>query len=108
MVELGARRRDQVGVAMAEVQRRVGGQHVQVALALDVGDPGALGVGDDHGQRVVVVRRVPLHELDLRAGRVLEQGRCGGELLVRIGHRRHGQDDTARTPRTNRPSVGQR
>ena len=32
-----------VRVAVAEVERRVAGQHVEVAVALDVGDPGAFG-----------------------------------------------------------------
>jgi hypothetical protein len=55
-VELGVRGGDQAGMPVAEVQRRVSGQEVQVAAAVDVGDPGALGVGDHHRQRVVVVR----------------------------------------------------
>ena len=59
-VQLPLRGRDQRGVAVAEVERRVGRQHVQVAAALGVGDPGALGLGDHDGQRVVVVRAVRL------------------------------------------------
>ena len=42
-VELGVRGGDQRRVPVAEVQRRVAGQAVQVAAAVDVGDPGALG-----------------------------------------------------------------
>ena len=36
------------GLAVAEVHRRVRGQAVQVALAVDVGDPGAVAGRDDH------------------------------------------------------------
>ena len=55
-VELRAGGGDQRRVPVAEVQRRVAGEAVQVAPAVDVGHPGALGVGDDDRQRVVVVR----------------------------------------------------
>ena len=48
-VELGVRGGDDLGVAVAEVHRRVGGQAVQVAAALDVGDPGALGAAATTG-----------------------------------------------------------
>ena len=41
-----------------KLMRRVGREHVQVAAAVDVGDPGALGLGDHDRQRVVVVRAV--------------------------------------------------
>jgi hypothetical protein len=57
-LQLALRGRDQPGVAVAEVDGRVGGQHVQVAPAAHVGDPGALGRGDHDRQRVVVVRAV--------------------------------------------------
>ena len=43
---------------VAEVQGGVGGEQVEVALALDVGHPRALALGDHDGQRVVVVRDV--------------------------------------------------
>ena len=39
LVELGVRGGDQRGVAMAEVEGGVRRQHVEVTLALDVGDP---------------------------------------------------------------------
>ncbi|MGC0369449.1 hypothetical protein RKD05_001701 [Microbacterium sp. SLBN-111] len=45
-------------VPVAEVQRGVRRQQVEVALALDVGDPDALGARRDDRQRVVVVREV--------------------------------------------------
>jgi hypothetical protein len=44
--------RDQAGVAVALVDRRVGGEEVEVALALDVPHPGALGALHDHVQRM--------------------------------------------------------
>ena len=47
---------------MAEVQGRVGREHVEVALALDVGHPGAFRLGDHDGQRVIVVRRIAFGE----------------------------------------------
>lgn len=40
----------QPGVGVAEVEGRVSGQAVQVAAALDIGDPGALAGGQHHGQ----------------------------------------------------------
>ena len=58
LIELPARGRDEPGMAMTEVERRVGGEHVQVPAAIDVGDPDALGLRDHDGQRVVVVRAV--------------------------------------------------
>src|SRR5918992_2967489 len=51
-------------MSMAEVQGRVGGQQVEVALALDVGDPGSLGLGYDDGEGMVVVGAVLLDERD--------------------------------------------
>ena len=48
-VELARARPEQRGVPVAEVQRRVAGQEVEIALAVDVGDPGALGRGDHDG-----------------------------------------------------------
>ena len=67
-VELGVRGGGDLRVAVAEVHRRVGGQAVQVAAALDVGDPDALGGRGDDGQRRVVVRRVVIVERDRGLG----------------------------------------
>ena len=83
LVELGVGGGEQRGVAVAEVERGVAGQQVEEATAVDVGHPGALGVGDHHRQRVVVVRGARLGPLELapsHAGRV-------GRLLL---GRRHG------------------
>src|SRR3974377_401736 len=41
--------RGDLRVAMAEVDRRVGGQTIQVAPAVDIGDPRALGACRHHG-----------------------------------------------------------
>ncbi len=59
-VQLPLRGGDQGRVAVAEVQRGVRREHVQVAAAIGVGDPGALGLGDHYGQRVIVVCAVRL------------------------------------------------
>ena len=72
-VELAARRGDERRVQVAEVEGGVAGEGVEVAAALDVRDPGALGVGDDDGQRAVVAR----HPV-LRQGDVLVRGGAGG------------------------------
>ena len=61
-IELLVCRRDQPRVAVAEVERRVGRQGVEVAAPLDVLDPRALAPGDDHGEGVVVVDAVLLLE----------------------------------------------
>jgi hypothetical protein len=47
-VELRVGGRDQRGVPVTEVERRVAGEGVEVAPALDVGDPRPFGLGDDH------------------------------------------------------------
>ena len=77
-VELVAGGRDQGRVPVAEVECGVPGQAVQVPPAVDVGDPGALGVGDDDRQRMVVVRREAFGLLDGATRQVVEHG----------GHRR--------------------
>ena len=64
-IELRVRGGDEARVAVAEVQRAVGRQRVEVAAAAVVVHPGALGVGDRDRQRVVVVSREALGE---RAG----------------------------------------
>lgn len=46
---------DKLGVAVALVDGAVGGQEVEVLLALGIPDVDALGLGEDYGQRVVVV-----------------------------------------------------
>lgn len=51
---------EQTPVAVAEVERRVAREHVQVAAALHVGHPRAFRGRHDDGQRVVVVRAVGL------------------------------------------------
>ena len=59
-VQLPLRGSDQGRVAVAEVQRGVRREHVQVPAAAGIGDPGPLGLGDHDGQRVIVVRAVRL------------------------------------------------
>ena len=58
-------RGDQGRVLVAEVERRVAGEHVEVALAGHVGDPGTVGGRDHHRQRVVVVRAPPIVEVEV-------------------------------------------
>ena len=76
-VELrGARRRPGPGAgarSSAPSSRRA----VEVAAAVDVGDPGALGVRDHHRQRVVVVRGVRLDQ----AGVERRCGLVGGAVM---------------------------
>ena len=64
LAQLRLRGRHQRRVAVAEVDRRVGRQAVDVVVAVEVGDAGALGRGDDHRQRGVVVRPVRLDLVD--------------------------------------------
>ena len=60
--------RDQTWVTVTEVQRGVSGQAVEVPVSLDIRDPGSLPVAEDDGQRVVVVRGIPLDLLDVSGG----------------------------------------
>ena len=69
--------RDDLGVAVPEVHRRIGGQAVEITPALDVGDPGTFSAGRDNGQWRVVVRGVAIVDGD-RVG-----GWCHG---VKDGH----------------------
>ena len=77
---------DEARVPVPEVERRVAGEAVEVAAAVDVGDPGALAVGEHDRQRVVVVRGVPLDERDLRGGAGAVPGAAPVAVLGR--HRR--------------------
>jgi GNAT superfamily N-acetyltransferase len=52
-------------VAVALIERRIGGQPVEIFLALDVGDPHPLGLGDDQIEGVIVARAVASLELDI-------------------------------------------
>ena len=71
-LELLARGGDRARVAVAEVQRGVAGEAVEVATAVDVGDPGAVAFVQHDGQRVIGVRGVRLVE-----GDVLSRARVG-------------------------------
>jgi hypothetical protein len=55
-------------VTVTEVQRGVSGQAVEVPVSLDIRDPGSLPLAEDDGQRVVVVRGIPLDLLDVSGG----------------------------------------
>ena len=81
-------RRDDLGVAVAEVHRRVRGQAVQVAAALDVGDPRTLGAGGHHRQRRVVVRGVAIVDARWRRRRSWRHDRCpdGHEYTSSVQH----------------------
>ena len=81
-------------VAVAEVQRRVAGQHVEVAAALDVVHPDALAAAQDDGQRLVVVRAVAALGLDSQSGfgvhshRARERnGAAGAPSAAQVGAR---------------------
>ncbi len=76
-VELLPRGPHQLGVPVAEVQRRVPGQEVQVVPAVHIGDPRALSLGEHDGQRVVGVGAPALVEVDQVGGAAVEVGqRC--------------------------------
>ena len=70
-------------VRVAEVDRGVRGQAVQVAAAVDIRHPRAVARRDDHGQRMVVVGRVLVFQGDERT---LVEG--GGRRSDLLGHRR--------------------
>src|SRR5690606_16329504 len=58
--------RDERGVAVPEVERRVAREQVQVAHAVGVRDPRALALDERHGERLVVRGEEGLH----RAARI--------------------------------------
>ena len=82
-VELLARGGDEPRVAVPEVHRRVGGEAVEVAPALDVGHPGAIAGCHDDGQRMIVVGGVLVLEADGLARAV---GRRGHRRSSRVQH----------------------
>src|SRR3546814_2109601 len=51
-------------MAVAVVHRRIGGQAVEIAVAVDVGDPDALALGQHHVERLVVVGAEPALDID--------------------------------------------
>jgi len=71
----------QTGVAVPLIHRRVGGEKIEVAIALDVPDPDALAACDDDLERVIVVGAVTILERD----QIL--GGEGGGCCEQIGHR---------------------
>ena len=86
LAELLARDRDETLVGVAEVERRVAREAVEVALAVDVDDPGAVALGEHHGQRVVVVCGVALGGLDVGCGALGDLGGGGARGDVGRGH----------------------
>ena len=80
-VELGLGRRDERRMPVAEVDGRVRGEAVEVAAALDVGDPGALGRRDDDRERVVVVRE-RASSTAMRVGGRAGGGRDVGRVVI--------------------------
>jgi len=98
VVERSARQRDpaqlrggrghQGGVAVTEVEGGVGGQQIEVALALDVGHPGPLTAGDDDRQRVIVVRDVLVLGRDEGGGGFVD-GDGGAHFIPRSSSVQH-------------------
>ena len=64
-IKLGARGLDQSRMPVAEVECGVGGQAVEVAVAVDVAHPASIAMRSDHWKRVVIVRRKCLGQFDL-------------------------------------------
>ncbi len=82
-IELPVGGRDEPRVAVAEVERGVGGEEVEVAVSARVADPRALALDDRHRQWVVVVSKV--------VGRLgLCRVREGHHASVRRGSGRRG------------------
>jgi hypothetical protein len=79
-LRLFGERLDQAGMAMSLIDRRVGGEEVQIAVPFDVPDPDAFAAGDDDLERMIVVRAVLFFERD----QVLRGERGGGGESV--GH----------------------
>ncbi len=88
-------------MAVAEVERRVGGERVEVATALDVLDPGALAAADHNRQRRVVVDAVLLFE----AGRIGGLLHGGAILTTDADGRVSGPDGRERRARGHRPAA---
>ncbi len=82
--------RDQARVPVAEVDRRVGGEQVEVPAAFHVGHPGAFGLGDHDRQRMVVMRAVHF---------------CLGAELLRRQFRRRQFAEEVRRRRVRRQCV---
>ena len=112
---------EQPGVAVAEVERAVAGEAVEVAAPLDIGHPRALARGEHHAQRVVVVGGVPLGELDVGRGRVLVTGDRLGHVAMmdprprtakllsdNLGDRLRGASITLRYVDAHDPAVRRR
>ena len=90
--QLRLRGRDQAWVAVAEVQRRVRRQQVEVAATLGVGDPRALALHQRDRERVVGVRGIALLEPDgIRGG--------GHRRSLEKGHEELSHDPTAHSMR---------
>lgn len=68
---------DELGVAVALVDSTVGGEEIDVVFALRVPDVDARGLGEDDGERVVVVCR----KFELR----LDGALCGRGVESRVG-----------------------
>ena len=77
-LELVAGGRQKIGMPVAEVHRRIGRKAVEVALAVHVGDPGALAPLHDDGQGGVVVGEPLVLDGDERLAGVVGGGRGGG------------------------------
>jgi hypothetical protein len=65
---LGFERSKQARMGVAVARRRISAHHVDVAPAFDVPQMGALAARQHHRQRLVIVSRVALLELDRRLG----------------------------------------
>ncbi len=100
--ELFGRGADQLGMPVAEVQRRIPGQQVQMVPSLHIGHPRTLRLGDHHRQRVVVVRAEALVEVDEVGGAAVEVGQRRHAFSLEPRARRFHPSTVADTVRSLR------
>ncbi len=106
LVQLLVRPGHEPRVAVAEVERGVPRQRVQVAPAVHVGHPRALALGEDDLERVIVVRGIGLDETDLLVGGAHAGAPCCmPEALARRPGLGRGRPDQAVSSVSTRPRV---
>jgi len=93
---------DELRMAVALVDRRIGGEEVEVALAFDVPDPGTFAARDHDVERVVVVGAVAVLEGDQVRG---AERRSHGQSVGHFGGSKAGWRCGKILPRTTRMAA---